>query len=222
MSVREEHIVNLKGKRFVTYEGLLALSHERGLEEINTGLEQLPAEGNGNTAIATATVRIRSANGGAIQSFSGIGDASPENVSRGVSAHLIRVAETRAKARALRDAVNVSEALMDDESTHVKEPHNSPVSNSRPEPNPQYQKTGGYPQQQEQAPQGEDSGRSEAIEDRNQLPATRKQLNYLETLIEEVVEDGLAKFEEMVGKKLNELTREEASEWISRLSGRAA
>jgi hypothetical protein len=54
------------------------------------------------------------------------------------------------------------------------------------------------------------------------LPATRKQLNYLEALISDVVEDGIGRFEEMVGKPVGELTREEASEWIGRLSGRAA
>ena len=64
-------------------------------------------------------------------------------------------------------------------------------------------------------------------EDRNELPkeelpATRKQLNYLEALISDVVEDGLPKFEEMVGKSISELSRGEASEWIGRLSGRAA
>jgi hypothetical protein len=37
-----------------------------------------------------------------------------------------------------------------------------------------------------------------------------------------VVEDGITRFEEMVGKPIGELTREEASEWIGRLSGRAA
>jgi hypothetical protein len=54
------------------------------------------------------------------------------------------------------------------------------------------------------------------------LPATRKQLNYLEALISDVVEDGTAKFEEMVGKPIPQLSRGEASEWIGRLSGRAA
>jgi hypothetical protein len=54
------------------------------------------------------------------------------------------------------------------------------------------------------------------------LPATRKQLNYLEALVADVVEDGLNRFEEMVGKPVSELTRGEASEWIGRLSGRAA
>ena len=38
----------------------------------------------------------------------------------------------------------------------------------------------------------------------------------------DVVEDGIPKFENMVGKPIPELTRGEASEWIGRLSGRAA
>src|SRR6185369_13174248 len=38
--------------------------------------------------------------------FEGIGDADPGNVEDFIAPHLIRVAETRAKARALRDAVN--------------------------------------------------------------------------------------------------------------------
>ena len=69
-----------------------------------------------------------------------------------------------------------------------------------------------------------DDGRPRAQneEGRGELPATRKQLNYLEALISDVVEDGIARFEEMVGKPVGELTREEASEWIGRLSGRAA
>jgi hypothetical protein len=62
-------------------------------------------------------------------------------------------------------------------------------------------------------------------ETRGELPATKKQLNYLEALVSDVVDDdggGMDKFEEMVGKPIGELTREEASEWISRLSGKAA
>ena len=59
-------------------------------------------------------------------------------------------------------------------------------------------------------------------ENKGELPATRKQLNYLEALISDTVEDGLPKFEEMVGKPISELSRGEASEWIGRLSGKAA
>lgn len=54
------------------------------------------------------------------------------------------------------------------------------------------------------------------------LPITRKQLNYLEALVADVVEDGVKRFEEMVGKSMSELTRDEASEWLNRLSGRVS
>lgn len=56
---------------------------------------------------------------------------------------------------------------------------------------------------------------------RGELPATRKQLNYLENTIMERLEEP-AKFETMIGKPISELTREEASLWISVISGRAA
>ena len=41
------------------------------------------------------------------RTFSGIGDANPANTSRAIAVHSIRMAETRAKARALRDLLNV-------------------------------------------------------------------------------------------------------------------
>jgi hypothetical protein len=70
------------------------------------------------TAIVHATVETE---GG---TFTGLGDASPGNVTRLMAPHLIRMAETRAKARALRDAVNVGvtalEELGDDESSSAR------------------------------------------------------------------------------------------------------
>ena len=42
-----------------------------------------------------------------VPTFEGIGDASPENVPPHILPHLNRMAETRAKARALRDAVKI-------------------------------------------------------------------------------------------------------------------
>jgi hypothetical protein len=88
-------------KEVVTYQGLLSKAHEEGLAKIETTLVQVPSDDNGRIAIAK--VVIETAKG----RFEAIGDASPDNVNSFIIPHLIRMAETRAKARALRDAVNV-------------------------------------------------------------------------------------------------------------------
>jgi hypothetical protein len=195
--VREEYMIERQGKRFVLYAGLLEEAHSRGLRSIETELLQIPKSENGEVAIVKAVVRTEDGK------FTGIVDASPENVNRTIAPHVIRMAETRAKARALRDAINVGvtafEELGGEDGAEVIE---SSVGGSEDD--------------------GQSAARAQREENRGELPATKKQLNYLEALISDVVEDGVAKFEEMVGKPVGELTREEASEWISRLSGRAA
>jgi predicted amidohydrolase YtcJ len=187
--VREEYMIERQGKRFVLYAGLLEEAHSRGLRSIETELLQVPDHENGEVAIVRAVVRTEDGK------FTGIGDASPENVNRTIAPHVIRMAETRAKARALRDAINVGVTA--------------------------FEELGGEDGAEVVESDGE-TARAQREESRGELPATKKQLNYLEALISDVVEDGVGRFEEMVGKPVNELTREEASEWISRLSGRAA
>ena len=191
-------MIERQGKRFVLYAGLLEEAHSRGLRSIETELLQVPGPGNGEVAIVKAVVRTEEGK------FAGIGDASPQNVNRAIAPHLIRMAETRAKARALRDAINVGvtafEELGGEDGAEIVEPASgSEKRDERPAARVQ--------------------------ENRGELPATKKQLNYLEALISDVVDDdggGMEKFEDMVGKPMGELTREEASEWISRLSGKAA
>lgn len=85
----------------VTYAGLLSLAHDQGLKKIETALVQLPEEANGHTAVFLAIVETESG------IYKGHGDASPDNVASRIIPHIIRMAETRAKARALRDAVNI-------------------------------------------------------------------------------------------------------------------
>src|SRR5829696_7266479 len=80
--MREEYMIERQGKRFVLYAGLLEEAHSRGLRSIETELLQVPSKENGEVAIV-------------------------KNVNRTIAPHLIRMAETRAKARALRDAINV-------------------------------------------------------------------------------------------------------------------
>jgi hypothetical protein len=106
--VKKEYIINRQGKDFVLYEGLLDEAHAQGLHRISTTLIQIPHEDNGNTAIVMAEVETSKG------TFSGIGDASPSNVNRMIVPHLIRMAETRSKARALRDAVNVGVTALEE------------------------------------------------------------------------------------------------------------
>ncbi len=199
--MREEYMIERGGRRFVLYAGLLEEAHARGLRSIETELLQVPGAENGEVAIARAVVRTEEGK------FSGIGDASPGNVSRAIAPHIIRMAETRAKARALRDAINVGVAALEE------------LGDEEVAPEPARGETKSVESSRvagSQAGEGKDEVPKEA------LPATRKQLNYLEALIADVVEDGVPKFEEMVGKPISELSRGEASEWIGRLSGRAA
>lgn len=205
--MREEFFIERQGKRFVLYAGLLEEAHERGLRGIETELLQTPSAENGEVAVVKAAVRTEDGR------FSGIGDASPQNVSRNIAPHLIRMAETRAKARALRDAINVGvtalEELDGDSTESQSQRTSAPASDTT------------AASAVTNAPE-EPAAQSASEESKAGLPATRKQLNYLEALISDVVEDGTGKFEEMVGKQISELSREEASEWIGRLSGRAA
>ena len=97
-----KHIISLNGKPFITYEGLLHAAHENGITSIEVEILQYPNEDNKMTAISSATVRGKDG-----QIFIDIGDASPASCSSKIAPHLIRMASTRAKSRALRDFTNI-------------------------------------------------------------------------------------------------------------------
>lgn len=126
MSVNESFIINLQGKSFVTYEGLLDLAHQKGLNSIEVKILQIPSNENNMTAICQAIVTTEK------EIFQDIGDASPNSVNRGLVPHIIRMASTRAKARALRDLTNVGmtaveELSMEEEPlNHLEEKHRGP------------------------------------------------------------------------------------------------
>ena len=94
-------------EQVVKYEGLLARAHEDGLRSVHTELVQIPTKANGDVAIVRAVVVTCRG------TFEGIGDASPSNVNARVANALIRVSETRAKARAMRDACNAGMIALD-------------------------------------------------------------------------------------------------------------
>ena len=92
-------IINLKGKEFVTYKGLLWVAHQHGLQSIKTELVAYDAEAN--SAIVKAIVT------GDRCTCTDFGDANPKNVGRAMVNCIIRMASTRAKARALRDYLGI-------------------------------------------------------------------------------------------------------------------
>jgi hypothetical protein len=123
--MKKEFIVERNGKSFVLYAGLLDQAHERGLKAVTTTLVQIPSDLNGQMAIVHATVETTQG------TFTGLGDAAPDNVSRMMVPHLIRMAETRAKARALRDAVNVGVTALE-ELGDLDEPGTEPADEREP------------------------------------------------------------------------------------------
>jgi hypothetical protein len=92
----------------VSLKGLLSLAHDEELRSVRTRIVELPTSANGQRAVVKATVRTKRG------AFTGTGDATPDNVNHEVSGHIIRVAESRAIARALRIAVNIGEVAIEE------------------------------------------------------------------------------------------------------------
>ena len=93
-----EFVEVIKGKPFVQYRGLLAMATERGLCKLEARIDFQSAE------IVYASATATFADG---RVFSEAADATPQNVAVHVRPHFPRMALTRAKARCLRDALNL-------------------------------------------------------------------------------------------------------------------
>jgi hypothetical protein len=101
--------INIKGRDFVLYTGLLDLAHQKGLKGITVEAIQYPTKENGLEAICKAIVESKDG-----EEFIEIGDANPKNVASYIAEHVLRMAATRAKARALRDYVNVGMTCLEE------------------------------------------------------------------------------------------------------------
>ena len=130
--MKKEFMVERQGKQFCLYAGLIDLAHERGLVSIETCIVQIPDESNKQTAICTALVKLK--DGDTEKTFSGIADASPINVGPSMRTCVLRMAETRAKSRALRDAVNVAVAALEELGEESPQ-EQTPMPQAAPQPN---------------------------------------------------------------------------------------
>jgi len=98
----DRFITTIQGREFVLYSGLLDLAHQKGLMRLDVEPIQYPTRDNGNEGICRAVAESKLG-----EVFSDIGDANPKNCNEKIAAHVLRMASTRAKARALRDFTNI-------------------------------------------------------------------------------------------------------------------
>ena len=98
----ESYVKKIDDKDFVLYAGLLDVAHQKNLISVDVELIQFPSDDNKQTAICKATVKTFDG-----KTFSDIGDADLTNCNSKVAKHRIRMASTRAKARAFRDMDNI-------------------------------------------------------------------------------------------------------------------
>jgi len=107
--LEEKFIVNLHGKDFCIYEGVLNLAHKKKLKRLEVKILQYPMEANNYEAICQATAETES---GAV--FSDIGNANKNNVNSKIIPHIISTCSTRAKSRVLRDLTNIGIATVEE------------------------------------------------------------------------------------------------------------
>jgi len=100
-----KYIVNVQGKDYITFPGLLAEAHSQGLTGVET---ELVTPLDLASPIVKATVTLGD------KKFTGYGDANANNVAKKVAGALIRMAETRAVARALRFACNIDMTALEE------------------------------------------------------------------------------------------------------------
>ncbi|MHA1410547.1 MAG: hypothetical protein ACTSQY_09635 [Candidatus Odinarchaeia archaeon] len=88
-----ERVVNIKGKDYVTYAGLLDLAHEKGLKNFEILTENVAED------MTRAWVKVRAycEKDGKEIFFDGIGSSTPENTGDMTQSHPIEMAHTRAK-----------------------------------------------------------------------------------------------------------------------------
>ena len=210
ITVNKDAVINRQGKDFVLYWGLLDAAHRAGVTSISTTLTQAPSSLNGGVAIAHATVEFPWG------SFTGIGDADDGNVGRMIQPHKIRMAETRAKARALRDALNVNMVtveemtdLNDDASPGTSAPATSSGAAPRPAtPRPPDRSQQPAPATPARASSGAPTDKAQALEKFTRIKTTalrlrdQKKLILEDSLIAPFTEDATAADIEAASQRL--------------------
>ena len=94
-----EDVVRINGRQFVKLSGLLKLVHAKGVKSIKTSILKYPSK---DDPMAITTTEIITEDG---KVFAEIGDATPQNVTRNIAPHYLRMCASRSLARACRACV---------------------------------------------------------------------------------------------------------------------
>jgi isopentenyl phosphate kinase len=102
---KQGFIIRLQGNDYVLYKGLVALAHEMGLKSIIS--EPIEIDWDAGRFIFKATVTMLDELGHE-KVFVDYGDCTKHNTNKMIYPAALRMASTRARGRALRDATGVA------------------------------------------------------------------------------------------------------------------
>ena len=131
LSVTAGHLQFFDGRWYITHSGLLSVAHRNRCAGIRTTVERQLCDVGIKRWVFKATVYKPGCKSG----FVGYGDADPSNVSPLVRGAEMRVAETRAVNRALRNAYGIGLCSVEELGSFSGTPKSlaaSPGSNSSP------------------------------------------------------------------------------------------
>ena len=114
---RANEVVDIQGKKHVIYEGLLRLAHEKGLMNFEI-LEKYVSD---DMKMSWCLVRAHCIKDKKKVFFDGIGSSTPDNTGKMTESHPVEMAHTRAKGRALRDFLNIGQAMAEELKDHKEE-----------------------------------------------------------------------------------------------------
>ena len=116
--------IGKQGQKAYTFEAVRTVAQQHGFVGNDLEIIETPTKENAFTAVVIA--RIHMMEDDAVRTYTGIGDANPNNLTSATKKAVIRMAETRSMARAFRNALQVGEAVFEeyDGSTEDSPPKN--------------------------------------------------------------------------------------------------
>jgi len=106
-SIPKEYISQIKGKDFITANGLLHMAHAKGF--LGWTIEEMSVDWEKDSAYCHGMAHFEND-----KTYHGAGSCTPKNATSMTANHFVEMAETRAKSRALRTALNIDMTTLEE------------------------------------------------------------------------------------------------------------